>query len=162
MASVPTQGTTTIVIQMSENAGGETGDTINNETPSPSNPKQEGNNSTNPVKGGSNIQAKLAVGLSLAKGAATQAVNSYVSQIGLMTGDYYGQQQVEQGLSAISKGAGYGIAIGTQNYVAAAAMLISDVTSSVFELRKQRREREIANYEAEQYAKRIGYSEGRR
>ena len=162
MAGIPTQGTMTIVIEMPESTGGETGNTINNETPSPSNPKQEGNKSANPVKGGSDIQAKIALGVSLAKGAATQAVNAYVSQIGLMTGDYYGQKRIEQGLSTVSKAAGYGIAIGTQNYVAAAAMLISDVTSSVFELRAQRREREIANYQAQQYAKRIGYSEGRK
>lgn len=162
MANVPTQGQMTIVIQMPESVGGETGDTVGNETPSPANPKQEGNNSANPVKGGKDIQAKLAVGISLAKGAATQAVNSYVSQIGLMTGDYYKQQQTERGLSVVSKAAGYGIALGTGNYVAALAMGISDITSSVFEIRKQKREREIANYQAEQYAKRLGYSVGRK
>ena len=132
MAGVPTQGTATFIIQMPESAGGETGNTVGNETPSPANPKQEGNNSANPVKGGKDIQAKLAVGISLAKGAATQAVNSYVSQIGLMTGNYEQQRQVERGLSAVSKIAGYGIAIGTGNYVAAAAMMISDITSSHF------------------------------
>ncbi len=162
MAGVPTQGLMTIVIQMPESAGGETGDTVGNETPSPANPKQEGNNSANPVKGGKGIQKKLAVGYSLAKGAATQAVNSYVSQIGLTTGDYNKQQRVEDGMAAVSKIAAYGIALGTGHYEAAAAMLISDITSSVFEIRKQKREREIANYQAEQYAKRIGYSVGRR
>ena len=162
MANIPTQGTMTIVVQMPENAGGETGNTVGNETPSPANPKQEGNNSSNPVKGGQDMQAKLAMGISLAKGAATQAVNSYVSQIGLVTGDYYKQQRVEDGMAAFSKVAGYGIALDTGNYLAAAAMLISDVTSAVFEVRKQKREREIANYQAEQYAKRLGYSVSRK
>ena len=162
MASIPTQGTMTIVVQMPETAGGETGNTINNETPSPSNPKQEGNKSSNPVKGGSDIQGKMALGVSLAKGAATQAVNSYVSQIGLMTGDYIEQHKIERGISIASKIGGYGMALATQNYAAVLAMGISDVTTSVFELRKQRREREIANYQAEQYAKRLGYSIGRK
>ena len=162
MASVPTQGTTTIVIQMSENAGGETGDTINNETPSPSNPKQEGNNSTNPVKGGSNIQGKIALNIQLIKGLAKQSVNSYVSQIGLTTGDYYGQQRVEKKIETLSTLAQYGVALASGNYFAAIIMAASQGISYAFEQRAITREREIANYEAEQYAKRIGYSEGRR
>lgn len=161
MAGIPTQGTMTIFIQMPENAGGEMGNTVGNETPSPANPKQEGNNSPNPVKGGKDIQGKLALGISLAKGAATQAVNSYVSQIGLMTGDYYKQQQTERGIATVAKVAGYGIALATGNYAAVLLMGISDVTAAVSEERKQKREREIANYQTEQYAKRLGYSKQR-
>ena len=162
MSGTPTQGTMTIIIQMQDGTGGETGNTINNETPSPANPKQEGNDSANPVKGGGNIQAKIALSVSLAKGAATQAVNSYVSQIGLMTGNAEQQRRIERGMSAVSKTAAYGLALGTGNYAAAGAMFISDMISAHYELKQQDKEREIANYKAEQYAKRLGYSVGRK
>lgn len=162
MANIPTQGTATIVIQMPENAGGETGNTVGNETPSPSNPKQEGNNTANPVKGGKDIQGKIALGISLAKGAATQAVNSYVSQIGLTTGNYYEQQKTERTISAVQTLGAVTVAAATGNYLALATMAVSAGISSYFEEKKQNREREIANYQAEQYAKRIGYSVGRK
>lgn len=159
MANIPTQGTMTFVIQMPESAGGETSGT---EVPSPANPKQEGNDTGNPVKGGKDIQGKIAIGYELAKGAVTQMTNSYVSQIGLSTGNYYKQRQAERAISGLQTAAGMVTALATGNYVALATMAISTGISAYFEQKQQNKEREIANYQAEQYAKRLGYTVDRK
>lgn len=158
MASVPTQGVMTIVIQMPESAGGET----DGGTPTPDKPKTEGNTSGNPVKGGKDIQAKIERGLMWGKGMATQATNAYVSQIGLSTGNYEKQRRAEQGLQGISAAANMITALATGNYVAVATMAVSYGISAYFEQKQLTKEREIENYQAAQYAKRIGYSVDRR
>ena len=156
MSNIPTTGDQTIVIQMPETSGGE----LPEEAPSPSSPAKEGNTSKDPVKGDKNSQLKMSAALGVAKNLAMQGVNAAVSNIGLATGNYYMQSKVENVMQAGQTIVGLAASF-TNVYTAIAAvggMAISGV-AKVFAETKQR---EMANYQAEQYAKRLGYTVGRR
>ena len=156
MANVPTSGETAIVIQMPENAGGE----LPKEAPSPGAPQDESKPSTNPKDGTKSGSVKLALALSTAKNIGMQGLNAAVSNMGLATGDYHKQARVERGIQAGQTIVGVGLAF-TNIYTAIATVAGTGIQMAS-EIYKQNREREIANYEAEQYAKRIGFTVDRR
>lgn len=156
MANVPTSGEMAIVIQMPENAGGE----LPKEAPSPGAPQDESNPSTNPKDGTKSGSVKLAVALSAAKTIGMQGLNAAVSNIGLATGNYYKQAKIERAIQAGSTMVG--LAASFTNIYTAAIALAGLGIQAASEGYKQTRELEIANYQSEQYAKRIGFTVDRR
>ncbi len=158
MSRVPTTGETRIVIQMPE---GTDGDGSGGESVSPANPQKESNTSKNPAKGDKKSQFKAAAMVQVATSLGTQVVNSAVSNIGLATGNYYLQSRVERGIQATTQMIQLGVSFAT-NPLAGLATLGGMAVTSYFEQKRQTQEREIANYEAAQYAKKIGYTRGRK
>lgn len=156
MANVPTSGEMAIVIQMPENAGGE----LPKEAPSPGAPQDESNPSTNPKDGTKSGSVKLAVALSAAKTIGMQGLNAAVSNIGLATGNYYKQAKIERAIQTGSTMVG--LAASFTNIYTAAIALAGLGIQAASEGYKQTRELEIANYQSEQYAKRIGFTVDRR
>lgn len=159
MAGIPTTGETTIVIQMPETAGGDLG-AADSATPGPAAPQRENNTSGNPVTGDKNKQAKLATAIQVTKTLAVQAVNSAISTIGVSTGNYYQQRKAEKGMQAVSQIVG--LAVSAANPVTFAVTVASMAMSAGAEYYQQKKEREIENYKAEQYAKRLGYTRDRK
>ena len=156
MANVPTSGEMAIVIQMPESAGGE----LPKEAPSPGAPQDESKPSTNPKDGTKSGSVKLAVALSAAKTIGMQGLNAAVSNIGLATGDYQGQRRVE---NAIKTGSTIvGMAASFTNPLTAIVAVAGLGIQAASEAYKQQAEREIANYESNAYAKRIGFTVDRR
>lgn len=156
MSKVPTTGELSIVIEMPEHVGGE----LPSATASPGAPQDESEPSANPVSGGKNGQVKLAMAVSTAKNIAMQGINAAVSNIGLATGNTYQQAKIERGLQAGQSIVGLAMAF-TNPYTAIAAVAGMGIQAAA-ETYRQNKEREIANYQAEQYAKRIGYTVDRR
>lgn len=156
MANVPTSGETAIVIQMPESAGGE----LPKEAPSPGSPKDASNPTKNPKDGTKDNGAKLAMALSAAKNIGMQGLNAAVSNIGLATGNYYKQSKIEKAISAGSTMVGLAASF-TNPYTAAIAIAGMGIQYAS-EYYKNTKEIENANYNSEQYAKRIGYTVDRR
>lgn len=156
MSEIPTTGELSVVIQMPENSGGE----LPTDAPSPSTPQDESNKSKDPVNGDKNSQFKLSMAVSTAKNIAMQGVNAAVSNIGLATGNYYQQTKVENVIQAGQTIVG--LAVSFSNVYTAIAAVAGLGISAASQIYKQKKEREIENYQAEQYAKRLGYTVGRR
>lgn len=156
MAGIPNTGEQVIVIQMPETEGGD----LPKEAPSPATPQDEAKPSKNPVDGGKNEQVKLALALSTAKTIGMQGLNAAVSNIGLATGNYYKQAKIERAIQAGSTMVG--LAASFTNVYTAAIALAGLGIQAASESYKQTRELEIANYQSEQYAKRIGFTVDRR
>lgn len=156
MANVATSGEMAIVIQMPESAGGE----LPKEAPSPGAPQDASNPTKNPKDGTKDNGAKLAMALSAAKTIGMQGLNAAVSNIGLATGNYYKQAKIERAIQAGSTMVG--LAASFTNIYTAAIALAGLGIQTASESYKQSKELEIANYQSEQYAKRIGYTVDRR
>lgn len=157
MSDIPKTGTLNFIIQMPETAGGETG---GGDTGEPGAPRQEHNTSGDPVSGDKNKQAKLATAIQVVKSVGSQAINVAVSNIGLATGNYYAQRKVERTMQAT--GQIVALAVSASNPVTFGITIASMAISAGVETWQQNREREIENYQAAQYAKRLGYSQGRK
>lgn len=157
MSNIPTTGTLSFIIQMPETAGGETG---GGDSGNPGAPRQESNQSGNPVSGDKNNQVKLATAIQVVKSVGSQAINTAVSTIGLSTGNYYAQRKAERTMQAA--GQLVPLAVSASNPVTLAVTIASMAISANAETWKQNKEREIENYQAAQYAKRLGYSKERR
>ena len=159
--SIPTNGQVKIVIQFGEQSE----NTADGNSPSPSSPMQEGTPAKKPTEGKEkNDKGAAAVGLvaiDTVKTLGMQALNASVSQIGLTTGNYYEQAQMQRSMTAATSMASLAITA-MHSPVAAAVALAGMGVSSYFEMKQQTKEREIANYQAAQYARRIGYSVGRK
>lgn len=153
-----TSGTFNILIQMPSSGGG-------NKTPTPANPAQVNTPiSPDPVRGSedksSNTVAISAV-TNVAINMAKQAANAAISNIGLATGDSYMQARVQKVTSEVTDAASFIGALVTGNYIGAAVMLGSKAISIGSEAYRIEKEREIANYKAEQYARKLGYVNAR-
>ena len=157
MSGIPTTGEATIVIQMPESAGGG----LPEEAPSPSKPQSEGNKSKDPVNGDKKGQVKTALAVNAVKSVAKQAVSAAVSNIGLATGNYYLQSRVQEGMQMLEKGIGIGTAFASNVYVGIAAVAMEGV-SMLSDYFKQKKEVDIENFAAAQYAKRLGFTVGRK
>lgn len=156
MSDIPKTGTLNFIIQMPETAGGETG----GDSGDPGAPRQEHNTSSNPVSGDKNKQAKLATAIQVVKSVGSQAINAAVSTIGLSTGNYYAQRKAERTMNAA--GQIVSLVMSASNPVTLAVTIASMAISANAETWKQNKEREIENYQAAQYAKRLGFSKNRR
>lgn len=156
MSNIPTTGDQTIVIQMPETSGGE----LPEEAPSPSSPAKEGNTSKDPVKGDKKGQVSLAMAANVAKNLAQQGLNAAISNIGLATGNYNAQARVEEAMEIGSTVTS--LALSTANIYTMVATVGAMAISGVAKTFATQKERDIANYESEQYAKRLGYTVGRR
>jgi hypothetical protein len=157
MSGIPTTGETTIVIQMPETSGGG----LPEEAPSPSKPQSEGNKSKDPVNGDKKGQVKTALAVNAVKSVAKQAVSAAVSNIGLATGNYYLQTRVQEGMQIVEKGVSIGAAFASNVYVGIAAVAVEGV-SMLSDYFKQKKEMDIENFAAGQYAKRLGFTVGRK
>lgn len=155
MADIPTTGSFNIIIQMPSETGSNT-----NKTPSPSSPQSIENEKGNPTEGDENAQAKLSTAINTAKTIGTQAVNTAIGNIGLATGNYYAQQQAQRVMSGAQTFVN--LAMSLSNPLTLGVTLAGMAISASSEMYQQQRTREIANYEAEQYAKRLGYTRDRR
>lgn len=113
-------------------------------------------------EGGGKSQTVAAVAAGVALNAGKQAAAAAISNIGLATGNTFTQRRIEKAVSTVSKVVGYGVALATQNYAAAAAMLANDAIQFATELYQADKNRQIENYAAEQYARKLGYTNGRR
>lgn len=113
-----------------------------------------------PVRGESGGKSKTvsSVAAGVALNAGKQAAVAAISNIGLATGNTFAQRRIEKVVSTVSKG----IAIATGNWATAAAMLASDAIGFVSEMYQANKNREIENYATEQYARKLGYTNGRR
>lgn len=154
--SVPTQGETRIIIEFSGEQGANQGEIL----PSPASPAPVENTSKNPVEGDRNSQVKLSMALTTAKNIGVQGLNAAVSNIGLATGNYYAQQKAERVISGAQSMVGLAMAF-TNPWTAIAAVAGLGIQAAS-EIYQQKKEREIANYQAEQYAKRLGYTKERK
>ena len=155
MAGVPTSGSMEIIIQMP----GETGESTT-ETPSPASPQTIENKSKNPSNADDKSQVKLLMALDTAKNIGMQGLNAAVGNIGLATGNYYAQQRTQNVISGAQSMVG--LAMSFTNPFTAVAAIAGLAISTGAEIYQQNREREIANYQAEQYAKRLGYTKDRK
>ncbi len=153
-----TSGTFDIVIQMSESTGSK------NTAGTPAQPMQEGEPiKEDPVRGGDGGSMITATALThLAVDAGKQAVGVAISNIGLATGNNYMQKRVERGVQIATKAVGYVAAIASQNYIAAVGMLVGDAIQIASENYQIQKNREIADYQAMQYARKMGYTNARR
>jgi hypothetical protein len=149
-----------IIIQMPSESGGGNGNTINGGTPSPANVQQEGKPQENPVNGDKNSQAKLATAVQVAKNVGGQALNAAVSNIGLATGNYYKQQEVQQGLQAVNTVAG--LVMAASNPITFGVALAGLAISAGSEMYQQRKQMQNENYVAAQNARRLGFTEARK
>lgn len=113
-------------------------------------------------EGGGKSQTVAAVAAGVALNAGKQAAAAAISNIGLATGNTFAQRRIEKVVSTVSKGIGYGVAIATGNWATAAAMLASDAIGFVSEMYQADKNRQIENYATEQYARKLGYTNGRR
>ena len=154
MSGIPTSGAVEIVIQMPTDSGKQTG------TESPASPQAFENTAETPEKGDNNSQVKLSLALNTAKNIGMQGLNAAVSNIGLATGNYYAQQQTQRAISGAQSLVG--LAMSFTNPYTAIAAVAGLAISAGSEMYQQNKQREIANYEAEQYAKRLGYTRDRR
>jgi hypothetical protein len=88
-------------------------------------------------------------------------MNASISNIGLSTGNNYMQSQVERNVQTVQSVVGVGLAFWANPIMGAVALAGTGIQAAA-ETYKQNKEREIANYQAEQYAKRIGFTGARR
>ena len=157
-----TSGTFDIVIQMPS----DTASTAKAGTPAQ--PMQDGQPvQEDPVRGDKDKKdgggSAAAVALThVAINAGKQAVSAAIGNIGLATGNNYMQKKVERGTAIATKVVAYGTALATGNIVAGVAMLASDAISYANESFRINKEREIADYQASQYARKLGYTNARR
>ena len=158
--SIPTSGELRIIIQMPNESGG--GDTANGKAPSATNPQHEGGGLDNPKNGKDKNAITMQAATQAAMQIGKQAINASISTIGLSTGNMYAQVRAQQTTQAISSISALGITIASGNPLLIATTLAGMAISAGTEYYTERREREIANYEAQQYAKRLGYTVGRR
>lgn len=128
----------------------------------PASPKQEGAPSkSDPLKSESQDTAAtvaLNIGMSLGK----QAVNTAVSNIGLATGNYYMQSQVQNGMKAVSMAMGLGAAAVSGNIPALIMQIGGMAISAGSQIYQEYKQREHDNYVAAQNARRAGFTEDRR
>lgn len=157
MSDIPKTGSLNIIIQMPESAGGETG---GDNTGEPGAPRQEHNTSSDPVSGDKNKQARLATAVQVVKSVGSQAINAMVSNIGLATGNYYAQRKAERTMNAA--GQIVSLVMSASNPITFGITVASMAISAGTEAWQQNKQREIENYQAAQYAKRLGYSKERR
>lgn len=155
MSEIPTTGSMEIIIQMPEETGEST-----SEVPSPASPQNIENENENPSVPDDKSQMGLSMAVHGAMNIASQGVNAVVSNIGLATGNYYAQQKAQNAISGIQSIAGLAMSF-TNPYTAVMAVAGLAISTGV-EIYQQKKEREIANYQSEQYAKRIGYTRDRR
>lgn len=162
--SIPTSGKTEIIIQFGDQSDGK--NTVDGNDPTPSSPQQEGKQAKNPAKGKDEKKdgkpAELAyLAVDTVKTLGMQAINTGISQIGLNTGNYYAQSQTQRSVTTVTTGINL-IVTALHSPLAAGVAIASMAISAGFEIHEQNKNREIANYEAQQIAKRIGYSTARR
>ena len=112
--------------------------------------------------GGKNGQAMATAAVHVAMNAGKQAAMAAISNIGLATGNSATQRRIENAVSTVSKVVGYATAIATKNYAAAISMALSDTIGFVSEMYQEDKNRQIENYSAAQYARKLGYTNGRR
>jgi hypothetical protein len=155
-----TTGTFDIVIQMPESTGSQ------NSAGTPAQPMQENEPvKKDPVRGGDGSgggSGATSALIHLGMDAGKQTISAAISNIGLATGNYYMQKKVERGVTIAAKAVGYVGAIAAQQYWLVAGMLVSDAISIATENYQIQKEREIADYQASQYARKIGYTNARR
>lgn len=153
--SVPTSGEYNIVIDMPEETG-------QNDVPDPSAPQQENAPPTDPARGNGAQSAVMAGVVQVVTSAGKQALSSAVSNIGLATGNEQLQKSVQNAISVGTTVASVAGMVATQNYVAAIITAVSATISTVTEVWQYEKQREIANVEAGQYARKLGYTNARR
>jgi hypothetical protein len=156
-----TSGTFDIVIQMPSSTESTA------QAGTPAQPLQENEPvSQDPVRnsgdGGGKSSTVAAVAAGIALDAGKQVVSAAISNIGLATGNTYKQAQVEHAIAVGSKIVGVGVAIATQNYAAAIAMVVNETIQFATESWRMNKEREIADYQTAQYARKIGYTNARK
>ena len=156
--SIPTQGEIVIEIKTSGDSEGYT--TADGQMPSSTNPDHAEGVSKNPKNGKSKSAAMLAMAGTNTLQIGKQALNVSISNIGLATGDYYTQAKIQQGMQAVGSVAA--LAMSASNIWTFVATASAMAISAGAEAYQQKREREIANYEAAQYAKRLGYTVDRK
>ena len=153
---VPTTGEFNILIEMPS-------ETEQNNTPDPSQPKQENAPiSKNPASGGKDNSVKTAAIANVVISTGKQALNAAVSNIGLATGNSYKQQQVQKTLSVAGSAIAFAGMLATGNYLAAVAMAASSAISYASENYQIEKNREITNYVSAQNARKLGYTNARR
>ncbi len=156
--AIPTQGEMVIVIQMPSDSDKNT--TANGQAPSATNPQHDEGVSKNPKDGDGKSSIALAAAANAALQVGKQALNTSVAQIGLATGNYYQQARVQQTMQSVSTISA--LAVSAANPITFAVTVAGMAISAGSEYYQQTREKEIANYEAAQYAKRIGYTVDRK
>ena len=156
MANIPTTGELSIVISMPETAGGD----IAGGGDGPVNPVDEGATPSNPSKGNDRSQAMLATAVQATKTIGLQAVNATINNIGISTGNYSMQKKAQTAMSIGSNLVG--LAVSATNPVTFGITVASMAISYGTELYQQQKEREFENYKSQQYAKRLGYTVGRK
>lgn len=155
--SIPTTGEMRIVIQMPENAGG---DIQNNNEISPVSPIDVSVVSSNPVQGNGRSQVMLAVAIQAAKTVGVQAINAAISNIGIATGNYYEQQKAQAVMNAASTITA--LAVSASNPVTLGVTVASMAISMGSQAFQQQKQIERENYQASQYAKRLGLTVARK
>ena len=155
--SIPTTGEYNIIINMPS----ETGEG-NAPAPSPASPQQENAPTQNLAggRGNNNFSAMAVTNAAILVGR--QAVNTAISNIGLATGDSYKQAQIQRTISIGAQALAFGGALVRGNYIAAAVMVAGQAISFASESYQLTKQQEIANYSAEQYARKIGYTNARK
>ena len=154
--AIPTTGEFDIVIKMPEETG-------KAQTPNPAQPQQENTPTTeDPARGDKASNAILAGVVTVAINAGKQALNAAVSNIGLATGNSYKQEQVQRTISGVTGMLALGGMLMTGNYLGAIATAASYAISFASENYQINKQREIENYAAAQYARKIGYTNGRK
>ena len=158
--SIPTSGEMRIIIEFSNESGDK--NTANGKAASATNPQHENGASPNPKNGKNKNAITMQAATQAAIQVGRQAINAGISTIGLSTGNMYAQVKAQQTMQAISSGSTLGVTLASGNPLLIGTTIAGMAISAVLEAYAEKREREIANYEAAQYAKRLGFSVGRK
>ena len=154
--AVPTTGQFDIVIQMPEETGKAPAATSTQ-------PMQEAEPALeNPVQGKKENAATTAALTHMLMSSGRQALNAVASNIGLAMGNQRKQERVQKSIQGITTTVTVAGMLLTGNWIGALAVGVSAGISSASEAYQQNKQREIDNYVAAQYARKLGYTNARR
>jgi hypothetical protein len=156
--SIPTTGEMRIVIQMPETSGGDVQNDNNGKNPGA--PIDESVVSSNPVQGNGRSQVMLATAIQATKTIGLQAINASISNIGIATGNYDKQIKAQSIMSAASTITS--LAVSAANPVTFGVTVASMAISMGVQAYQQQKQIERENYQASQYAKRLGLTVARK
>lgn len=119
-------------------------------------PESEAGNETDGAKDVAEQAFTIDQGLRVARQFGEQLSSGIISSIGARTGNVALQNQIQGAVSVVSKGVGVGVAFAANPYLGAVA-LISEGISTSFDIANRIRERQWANRQAAELARRAGY-----
>jgi hypothetical protein len=155
MSNIPTNGSINFNINFPNDENGGTTGSVNDTPTNSSNPQQDGMpDKNNPTEAKDNTKTAAAVHVAL--GLGKQAVNTVTSNIGIASGNYTLQSNINNLNNFIDTGVSIGLASAKKSTLIATVGAI--VISTGANIYKNSLEREKHDREAERYSKLYGFA----